>query len=178
MARPSLTVVLNLHKLRGLKPALEADLRLAANGPVRNALQQWGALLGRFLTNRWRTFSFGLGNWKSLKPATLLRKLRKGQLLLILRATDKMFESFAPELVKKPGKVTQEVPFGMRVGFGGGMQYPHDRGGPTMAQIARWHQTGAGHLPARKIIVGPDQETINEMRAVMKAAVAEVAGAE
>lgn len=177
MARPSLTVTLNLHKLRAFKPALEADLRHSGNGPVRAALHEWAAILGRFLTNRWMVFSHGGGNWRKLRPATLARKKRLGLLMLILRATDLMFESFAPELAKKPGRVTEEVPFGVRVGFGGGMSYPHKRGGPTMAQIARWHQRGAGNLPARKIIAPPDQATVDKMREVMQSAVAEVAGA-
>lgn len=177
MAKLGLTVTLNLYKLRGLRPALEADLRLSGNGPIRAALHEWAAILGRFLTARWERFSFGGGNWRKLRPATLKRKERLGQLLLILRATDQTFESFAPELARKPGRVTEDVPFGVRVGFGGGMQYPHSRGGPTMAQIARWHQTGAGHLPVRKIIVPPDQATVNEMREAMQAAVAEVADA-
>lgn len=168
-----LNVTVNLKGLTKFSETLEADLRLSGNGQIRAAMHEWNVILARFLVARWERMS--RGGWTPLRPATLARKAALGLLMLILRATDRMFQAFSPEFARKPGKVSQDVPFGVRVGFGPGMRYPHDRGGPTMASIAMWHQTGAGRLPVRKIIVPPDTATKAQMRAVMGKAMKEAA---
>lgn len=168
------TVTVNLHGLRKFKDVLASDLRGSGQGPIRQALHEWAAIYARFLTARWEIFSRGGGNWRALRPATVLAKIAKGLLPLILRATDQMFQSFAPELARKPGRVTEDVPFGVRVGFGGGMRYPHSTAkGLTIAQLAMIHQVGAGNVPARKIIVPPDAATRKKMRDVMDVAMKE-----
>lgn len=168
------TVTLNLHGLRRFRETLEADLRHGGNGPIRDALHEWAVLLARFLTRRW----YEGDNWKALKPATVARKLKQGLLPYILRATDQMFQAFAPELARKPGRVTQDVPFGVRVGFGGGMRYPHSTAKMSIAQLAMIHQLGLGNVPVRKIIVPPDAATRAKMRDVMQAACLRVARGE
>ncbi len=169
-----LNVNVNLKGLTKFQETLEADLRLSGNGPIRAAMHEWNVIMARFLIARWERMSHG--GWTPLRPATIARKAKLGLLLLILRATDQMFQAFSPEMARKPGKITQDIPFGTRIGFGPGMKYPHGRGGPTMEKIAMWHQTGAGNLPVRKIIVPPDTTTKAQMRAVMSKAVKEVAG--
>lgn len=126
-------------------------------------MQDWVAIYARFLTRRYYLFSLGAGTWKHLKEATLKAKKKKGLLPFILRATDTMFRAFAPEFAAKPGGISQQIPFGVRVGFGGGMGglYPN---GKTIAQVAMYHQLGEGNLPVRKIIVPPDTATVHEMR--------------
>lgn len=165
-----LTVNVNLSRLKRFKENLDADLRLAANGPVRRAFQDWVTIYARFLTRRFFLFSLGAGTWKPLKPETLKRKKKRGLLPWILRATDTMFQMFAPQIAAKPGRLSEQIPFGVRVGFGGGMymRYPD---GPRVAEVAMYHQEGAGNLPVRKIIVPPDQPTIKEMRDVMQDAI-------
>jgi len=166
-------VSVNLKGLTKFTETLEADLRLSGNGPIRAAMHEWNVLIARFLTARWEKMSHG--GWTPLRPVTLARKAKLGLLMLILRATDKMFQAFSPEFARKPGKVSQDIPFGVRIGFGPDMRYPHTKGGPTMASIAMWHQSGAGRLPVRKIIVPPDTATKAQMRAVMTKAMKEVA---
>ena len=172
------TVTVNLRGLTKFREALKADLRLSGNSPIRHALDQWKTLLARFLTHRWYTFSQGGGNWKALKPATLTRKIKKGLLPFILRATDEMFQAFAPAMSGKPSRVAEDIPLGVRVGFGGDMSYPHSTAHVQMSKLAMWHQTGAGNLPARKIIVPPDTETKKQMRDVMQEAMVKTARGE
>ncbi len=176
MPKLQLTVAVNLHGLRKFKTALSNDLRTSESRPIRDALNEWAVILARFWTARWSMFSAGGGDWRPLKPKYKAWKARKGLLTLILRATDLMFQSFAPEMAKKPGRLSEEIPNGIRVGFGGGMNYPHTTNpNVTIAQIAMFHQTGAGNLPKRKIIVPPDTETRALMRATMQEAVQEAA---
>jgi len=166
-----ITVNVNLYKLRKFRHALEADLRLSSNGPVRKALDEWGSLIALFLLNRYERFSRGQGNWKALKPITLAGKVRRGLLLLILRATDTLYDYFNPTFSRKPGELSETIPFGVRVGFGKNMERLHpDSKNKTIREIAMFHQEGGGRLPQRKIIAPPDQDTINKMRAVMQKA--------
>jgi len=180
MPKLNLTVTVNLHGLRRFKDDLStSDLRRSASRPIREALDQWAIILARFLTARWSLFSAGGGNWKHLSEKYLAWKRRKGLLPLILRATDLMFQAFSITFGRKPGRIAEDIPFGVRVGFGPGMQYPHTSNpSVTIAQLAMWHQTGEGRLPARKIIVGPDTETRAQMRATMQEAMLEVARGE
>lgn len=164
-----------MSRLKRFKGTLESDLRLSSNGPIRQALQDWGVIYAKFLIKRFYAYSMGAGNWPKLKPATIARKKRRGLLLWILRATDQMFQAFAPEFANKPGSITQQVPFGVRIGFGGGMRWPHSEANMTIAELASIHQLGKGRVPVRKIIVPPDQWTVGLMRDRMKQAVKEAA---
>ncbi len=171
----SVTVKIDLYRLQRFKAALDADLRQSGNGPVRKAMQEWGNLIGRFLIARYERFSMGGGDWRPLKPITIAGKIRRGLLLLILRATDVFFEHFAPMLQGKAGGLSQDIPFGVRVGFSGGMSLPHPGSKVSMSQLALWFQQGTETLPARKIVVSPDQTTIVKMREVMQQALSEMA---
>jgi len=176
MPNLKLTVNVNLSGLRKFRETLEGDLRRKENGPIREALHTWAVLITRFLTARWRQYSRGAGDWRPLKAATLAQKRRKGLLPFILRAFDETFQAFAPEIAKKPGRLTEDIPFGIRFGFGGGMAYPHSHGkGITLKEIAEIHQGGLGNVPVRKIIVPPDTTTRAQMREVMNQAVREAA---
>jgi hypothetical protein len=161
---PAVSIKVKLTGLKKFQSALQSDLRLKSNGPIRSALQDWVVIWGRFLTERYQRFSQGGGNWPALKPATLVAKERKGLLPWILRATDLMFQAFAPELVAKPGYLSEEIPFGVRLKFGGGMHQLYPGTTKTVAEVAMYHQQGGGNLPQRKIIVPPDVETRKKMR--------------
>lgn len=168
-----LTVTVNLAGLKKFKSAFDADLRASANGPVRRAMQDWVTIVGRFLTERYWRFSYGGGTWAPLKPATLVRKEREGMLPYILRRMDLMFQSFAPAF-NKPGEVSQAVPFGVRIKFGGGMRHFYPGTTKTIAEVAMHHQEGGPNLPQRKIIVPPDAETKKKMRDRMQQGVNEM----
>lgn len=180
MPKLQLTVAVNLHGLRKFKDALEdADLRTAEARPIRDAVQQWGVLLTQFLSNRWRIFSLGGGNWKALNEKYQAWKVRKGFLPFILRMTDMAATLFSADFTRKPGAISSDVKFGVRVTFGEDMQVPHQTNPEmTVAAIMMLHQQGVGHLPQRKVIVGPDTDTRRKMRAVMDKALKQVASGE
>lgn len=70
----------------------------------------------------------------------------------ILRDTDTLFKAL---VVDAQGNVSSPIRNGVRYGFA---DVAHNADDVTIAQIAAWHQAGAGHLPQRRILVGPDQE--------------------
>lgn len=177
MPKLQLTVAVNLYGLRKFKDALaDADLRTSESRPIRNAVEQWGVLITDFLTTRWVIFSLGGGNWRALNAKYLAWKTRKGLLPFILRATDQAISLFSAKFARKPGAMGSDVKFGVRVSFGEAMQVPHMTNPQmTVASVMMLHQQGVGRLPQRKVIVGPDTETRGKMRAVMDAALREVA---
>lgn len=168
------TVHVDLEPLRAYRSALEADLRLRANGPVRKAFKQWAARYRAFLRERFSTYSRGGGDWKALAPSTIARR-RKGKgskqfavgtaAILIDKAI--MFAALDPVFKGKPGQLEEPIDFGIRVGFGGGGQHGTDT--ITVARLAAIHDSGDG-VPQRKIVVSPDQKTINGMRSDMERA--------
>lgn len=86
----------------------------------------------------------------------------------ILRDTNTMFSVVSP-VFGKPGQLQQGIAFGIRVGYGGNSRHPGAEA--TIADIARFHQEGAGHLPKREIIVEPTASVISLMAADMQRAV-------
>lgn len=82
----------------------------------------------------------------------------------ILRDTGVLFAALNPRFLDAPGFISEEIPFGVRVGYGGPSRHDTEGGAATIADIAGFHQTGAGRLPVRKIIVPPDQATIEAMK--------------
>lgn len=79
----------------------------------------------------------------------------------ILIDTGILFAATSPVFTNAPGQYEEEVPGGIIVGFGGPEAHPD--GGPTIADIASFHQTGGGTLPQRKIIVPPAQVVKDDM---------------
>jgi hypothetical protein len=102
------------------------------------------------------------------KARGLVSPTVKGRKFTILRDTGTLFAATSPT-PGKPGAVSQEIAFGMRVGFGGSAGHP--KGKATIASIAMFHQTGAGHLPVREIIVQPDVACVTAMTGYMQRAV-------
>ena len=92
------------------------------------------------------------------KPAPKKRKSKKpakkgDRKVSILRDLGVLFAVLAPTFASKPGSLEVQRPFGITVGYGGPSK--HGSGSVTIADIASFHQVGAGHLPQRKIIVAP-----------------------
>lgn len=173
-------VKVNLRPLIKFKNTVAGDLRLSGNGPIRAAVRQWGARYREFAQTRFVRFSRGGGDWPQLKRSTLKARRRgkgrargRGLIAAILRDTSTLFAALNTRFTRKPGQIQEDIPFGVRVGFGGSARHPTGR--TTVADIAEFHQTGGGSLPKREIIVDPDQRTVNAMaedmtRALHKAA--------
>ncbi len=168
MADPHVKV--DLRGLKRFQRAVSDGLR-GGGGPVHNAIRQWAARYRSFAQQRFDRFSKG-GGWPALKEKTInrRRKGKKGRGIgaAILRDTGTLFSALDLQFTQKPGQLQQDIPFGVRVGYGGPARHP--KGGATVADIANFHQTGAGRLPVRKIIVDPDEHTITLMAGDMERA--------
>jgi hypothetical protein len=79
-----------------------------------------------------------------------------------------LFEALSPTL-GTPGQLQEDIPFGVRVGYGGPAMHPG--GKITIAGLAAIHQGGLGHVPKREIIVPPDDRTISLMAGDMQRAI-------
>ncbi len=156
---PKSHVIVDLRGLKKFKKQITTDLRHKTNGPIWNALIQWAARYRAFLRERFVKFSGGGGDWKGLK-----RRRKRGSLssAAILRNTGTMFTALQPAFQSKPGQLQKNIPFGVRTGYGGPGR--HKKGGTaTIADIASFHQIGAGFLPVREIIVPPDAQVTSKM---------------
>lgn len=163
--------------------------------PVRDALLVWAEMYRSDMKERYVAKSRGSGDWPALKKATIARRRKgKGRQVKFRRKYGKSYQTkevkqgavailidksilirgLDPQL--NPGKGGEQffIPGGIRVGYGGAAKHEEgDSSGkkPTIAQIARWHQTGAGNLPERKIIEEPSSITKKQMASVMQAAI-------
>jgi hypothetical protein len=120
-------------------------------------LKKWAIRYRAFIQRRWNQYSRGAGDWPPLK-------YRKGS---ILRDTNTMFSAMLPVLSPPAGSINNLSSDMMTidVGFGGSATHP---AGVPIAQLALWHQTGAGNLPVREIIVPPDESLLAQMKLDMK----------
>ena len=92
----------------------------------------------------------------------------------VLRDTGQLFGALAPEFDGAPGALEENIPFGIRVGYGGAAihQDPARKNNhATIAEIASYHQIGAGRLKKREIIVKPPADCVTMMREEMDFAV-------
>lgn len=129
-------------------------------------LRAWEAIYKGFIYRRFDRYSKGGGDWAPLAASTLRRR-RRGRGTgspAILRDTGMLFAALNPNVVGDPAKVMELITTGthweINVGYGGPQRYPD---GASVSDIASFHQTGGPHLPQRKIIVPPDQETLDRM---------------
>lgn len=160
--------------------------------PLRAGFHQAAKRYEAFTRRRFNQYSRGGGDWAPLTVATirarnarlagkpkrrgstnagfssLARKQRRGRTVAlvaapggarvsILRDTGTLFGALT---IGAQGNDTRDIPNGIRYGLGGPGRHP---GGPTIAQIAAWHDQGAGHNPRRQILADPDQPTFNGM---------------
>lgn len=162
----SATVRVDLGPLAEFKAHFEGDLRHAGNGPVRKAFKQWAARYRSFIQERFVLFSRGGGDWPPLKHP---RRRGNKDKAAILRDTGTLFAALSPTFQKKPGALQEDIDFGIRIGYGGPGRYANG-GAATVADIAGFHQVGAGFLPVRKIIVEPSVNVLEQMAGDMNRA--------
>lgn len=180
MPNVTATVKVDLAPLGLYQATVNDELKGRKNGHVAKAIKQWVAIYRSFAQERYDRASKGDGTWPPLKPGTI-RARRKGKgsskfkkgSVAILKNLGILFAALSPTFTKKPGALEEDIPFGVRVGYGGPHGYP-DAGAVTIADIASFHQVGAGWLPKREIIVQPNAAATTIMARVMDAALHKV----
>lgn len=164
-----------LPKLQRFAKAIESDLRMSGNGPIRAALRQWAVRYSSFTRERFLNYARGGGDWKPLAASTIAGR-RKGRgkkkgappKVSILIDTGLLIGSLDPRFAAKPGPVTSDIPFGVRVTAGGTNQHSK---GITFAKLVAIHHHGIGRVPQRKIIVFPSASVIAGMKSDMVRAI-------
>lgn len=136
-----------------LKP-LESLVHKLLQQPVTTAMAKDLAVVYAAQVRR-HFASQGGGSWEKLSAETLRKRRREGKGAKILRDTGTLLNALS---VGGKGNLTQRLPFGVRFGV--------DNTG-ELANLVKWHSTGAGHNPKREILVDPSQQTISRMTRVV-----------
>lgn len=188
------TVSVNLKGLEKFQS--EIDQQLAGkDGPIRKAFKLWGVRYRSYIQLRFDSYSKGGGDWRALSLATIkarrkgsnknksrsslarnkAKPVNAGGSFTILRDKGLLFAAVNPVFNGAPGAIEEQIPFGIKAGFGGPQK--HDSGGTaTIADIANFHQKGAEpRMPQRKIIVEPDAKLLGQMAGDMTNALQEIA---
>jgi len=179
-------VRLNVSTPKTLRdPRLRRFLSSPEFGAVR---RQWSARVSAYTLRRFDQFSRGGGNWPALTTGTVrgrrggrskvsarsssLARTRDGGLVnagknvSILKDTGTLRNALR---LGSPGNASRDIKDGIEYGIAGGpatIRVGSESIGkaPTVGQIARWHQDGAGDNPKRLIVVRPDAATLRAMR--------------
>ena len=147
-------------------------------------MKKWSALLRNFLDVRFTKFSRGGGDWAPLSPVTIARKRAKASKRgkgrsQEQRMLDSLFDATSILIdtgvlrtalnAHSPGSITRELfdanELSVEVGIGGSSKHPSSKN-LTIGQIASLHQYGGKNMPARPIVVKPDQSVIEEMKQI------------
>lgn len=159
-------------KLNGLKRFRSDVTQNQSEGPIRTAIRQWGFRYRGAMQERFVRYSRGGGDWPPLK---FKRKRGEKKRAAILRDTNTMFGALNPAFINAPGQYQEDIHFGVKVGYGGPSGYVKGKSAATVADVAEFHQTGAGFLPVRKTIVVPEPRVISSMANDMKRALIKLA---
>lgn len=187
MSRLSVKVTTDLGPLKTTRQALAAGFSRGGSVPPAFVTMRtlWGRRYESFIRRRFDRFSRGGGDWPPLSPRTIrarrpaarhkrARTVTKGRnaskgvgvgrTVSILRNTGTLFGALT---IGAAGNAFRHTPGGIAFGFKGG-KHP---GGTTIAQIAAWHNSGAGNNPRRRILVQPDTVTLKQMRGDLNRAI-------
>jgi hypothetical protein len=152
-------VHLNTRGLRHLARAIRRD-----SPTIQRAYKRWAVIYLGEMQRRFNRFSRGGGSWPPLAQSTVRRRRKGGRKrggnnttalnqnrtgggAAILRDTGTLMNALSPE---SSGSKRQMIRHGVRGGFA---QARHPSGRTTLADIASFHQRGAGRLPQRKILL-------------------------
>jgi hypothetical protein len=126
------------------------------SSPTRVMFVRWATRWRAFHERRFVKASRGGGTWQALSIATVAGRRQGGGSgsAAILRDTGTLFGALGSS--NAPGALEKHDTDVVFVGYKEGSQHSS---GISIAQLARWHQTGAGNLPSREIVVEPDNRT-------------------
>lgn len=201
MIETEIKLTFNLGPLHDIQTELEAGLRSSnADNPVRRGFRQIAEIYRSWTKLRWIKYSRGGGDWKGLSASTLAKrrkgtdrslgrvKPRRGKKLApgqrkrlrenatrsasILIDTATMIAAVDPGAGPDKGGLTQDIPYGIRVGIGGGPR--HKGAALTIGQLAAIQHNGNKTIPARPIIVQPDPEVIDRAARILRQSVSQI----
>ena len=182
----SITAEVNITPLLKLEGSFASIARVPAHPAVEDMFTQWATRYSAFVRRRFNDFGRGGGDWAPLALSTVrarkkgkrntsskaggarsqrsfvARDTKRGLLVAspgayqILRNTGSLFGALT---IGARGNLTQRGPGTITFGIEGGSTGT----GPTLGQIAKWHDQGAGRLPQRRILVPPNQQTVRGM---------------
>ena len=131
------------------------------NGEFDKVLKKWSARYVDFTKRRYKEQSGGGGEWPKLKRK---RKRGKKKSAKILIDTGTLMRAITPKISTSGAWITRKIQQGkstiLRIGYGAQGKHPS---GVGLQEIAHFHQTGAGNLPIRQIIVTPSTEIVEAM---------------
>jgi hypothetical protein len=151
-------------------------------GPVGEAFRAWGPIYRSAMRRRFMQLARGGAGWPPLKYATIVRrrhgkkgrykrgaaaykraKASGGGQVSTLLDTGVLVATLDPVFSgPQAGQVQYSLTDGgLAVGIGGGAQ--KHKGSITVGALAEIHHRGLGHVPARPILVDPDDSTKNTM---------------
>lgn len=172
----------NTNPIRRLAKALDLTGAAKNHPRVVKMYKEWTKIYRGFVHKRFNAAARGNGTWPPLArprstPRTKSGKrdkrfTRSGNLILI--DTKTLLNAVDPDLYNAPGSFSRREGSGLIIGYGGEVVHPTAAANGrniTIAQIAGFHQAGGGRLPQRRIIVGPDQDTIGKVTAEVNATV-------
>lgn len=147
-------------------------VRAGSSGPLRPVFKQWGirylAWIRRLFYIKSRGGTVEGVTWKALSPVTIRnrrsRRVRgaKGQKSRYAILVDRLGTIPKAMVPFQSGNIFKYIEGGVRVGFGGSASHPDGRA--TIANIARWHNIGAGRrLPKRQILHMPNTTLTGKM---------------
>jgi hypothetical protein len=175
MADPSRHVRVNIAPLLKFQRAAFDALKAGRfTGAMRRAFTVCGVIFRSWAKERFTEYSRGGGDWAPLaestkrgrrkgtgrkievtKGGTTSTKTIGGETYATLIDTGTLIGGLDPVLNPQRGAMEDEIPGGIRVGFGGAARHPKGESA-SIADIAHFHQAGAPpSLPARKIIDEP-----------------------
>lgn len=146
-----------------------------------------------FIKRRFRDHARGGGSppWQKLSAATIRRRgtpkgatrdrgsmryrskktgrfVKKGR-IEILRDTGTMFKALS---IGGPGNTLKKIKGGVRFSVMGAGRHPRYKG--KIGDLILIHQLGKGRVPARPVLVEPDEKTVEQMRQATKRTLARV----
>lgn len=182
----TVTAHVSVAPLIKLGEAFHSIQRVPAHPAVEDMFTQWATRYSAAMRRRFNEQSRGGGEWAPLTPATIRRRRkgkrgsrftkergaqsqrsflarnRRGMLVAspaayqILRDTGSLFGALT---IGARGNLTQRGPGTITFGIEGGSTGT----GPSLGQIAKWHNDGAGRNPVRRILVPPNDQTLRGM---------------
>lgn len=142
------TVKLNLAGLNMMRRQLGKNGM--NNAEIRGLTKRAGIRYLSAMSRRYTIQSRGGGEWEELSESTKAR--RRGGSSTILIDTGLMVQALEPG---NPGNVADFDDRGFTVGFSKGMT--HSGSTMTYAELCRIHSLGMGNVPARPILIMPDE---------------------